>query len=353
MINLKITSLLTLISFAPTVAFASVIDYSLLRDQSKPANSKVMEATSRSLEDTGLVSLETDGFGTMPLDWVDQIWATPTLSQVIFVKYDLKPKDETVLGKTIKMKTALLIHGQRSSGVYFAAYFTGFDEKTAQEYFNKILHEKSAALNDLKNIFIIPSANAAQVINPCGASGVGAIRGLPSVIKEYKWTCLKSFVKNAFGGILTVVAGTILSVLDGSVWDKVGSNWAFVTSVLSAISKATTSLKELIFLPEKTRTEFVCEALGKGANSASGSLGKNLSGAAIATAASNFVKRVTSELYTSPKYRKIIEENKVKNQAFCAKPTSAHSKTPLPSASSYEGGNGATSGSGKTSTLGK
>lgn len=269
MIKLTAVSILTLFFLHSSPALA--LEYTVLRDQNKPASSKVLASTTKSLEDTGLVSLDVDGFGEVPIEWVDQIWASPNMDQAIFIKFDLKPKDETLLGKTIKMKTALLIHGQQASGSYFAVYFSGFDEKSAKNYYQKILNTKLQPNQGAWNtLFMIPSAYAEQT-NSCGTKTTGMFKGLYSVVKEYRWTCLKSFVKVAFGSIIGAVAGTVLGVLDGTIWTKVGTNWSFITSVISAISKTTGALKDLDYLPLKDRAQFICEALGKGVNSASGS----------------------------------------------------------------------------------
>ncbi len=349
-------SLLTLFIFQSNLAQA--FDYTVLRDQNKPANPKVLESTAKTMETTGLVSLETDGFGEIPIEWVDQIWANPTMEQAIFLKFDLKPKDESLLGKTIKMKTALLIHGRQDSGAYFAAYFSGFDEKSVQTYYQKILHGNSkSAKNVINEIFTVPSAYAEQT-NSCGdGKKAGMFKGLFSVVNEYKWTCLKSFVKVAFGSILLSAASKVLSVLDGSIWNNVGTNWGYITSVIGAISRTTKSLKDLDFLPLKTRTEYICETLGKAANAASGSLSSGVNSANVTAAANRIVDQVFNHKMDA-KYKKIIEKNKIKNQTYsvCTKPSTKNKKSPVPgasaAASSGFGIEGATK-SGKSATYGK
>jgi hypothetical protein len=281
-----------------------------------------------------MIQFETDGYGTHPIDWVDQIWVSPTLDQAMFIKFDLKPDDESLLGKSIPMEHAFLFHGKQDNGVYFAAYFDGFDEKSAKEYFQKISHAKNqTAFHGLKTIFTIPSAYAEQT-SPCGTKATGVVKGLYSIVKNNKWACVKSFIKNAFGGIVSAAANAVLGVLDGSIWTKVGKNWQYISTVFGALQKTSGSLKDLEFLPEKTRAEFVCESLGKGASSASGSFNSGLSGAALTDAVQKFIKQVTHELFNSAKYRKMIEENKNKQQAFCTKPSSKKDKSSVPGVNS-------------------
>lgn len=352
---IKLTTVNLLALFFLHSSLAQAFEYTVLRDQNKPANPKVLASTAKSMETTGLESLEVDGFGDIPLEWVDQIWASPTMEQAIFIKFDLKPKDETLLGKTIKMKTALLIHGRQDSGAYFAAYFSGIDEKSAQRYYQKILHSKNqSAMKVFNHLFAIPSAYAEQT-NSCDGKKDGLFKGLFGVVKEYKWTCLKSFVKVAFGSIIGSVAKTVLGVLDGSVWNNVGKNWGFVTSVVSMIGKTTKSLRDLDYLPLKTRTEYICESLGKAANTTASSFSSGVSSAAATAAANRIIDQIFNHKM-DPKYKKIIEENKNKNQTFavCAKPTTQKVKNAIPGASaSSVGFSGETTKTGKTSTLGK
>lgn len=300
---------------------AEKINYTFVRENNKPASESTLKNTSQSLENTGLVSLETDGVGNT-IDWLDQIWVNQDYSQAMFLKFDLKPQDESLLGKTVKMEKGFLMHGRQDSGTYFAAYFYGFDEKSANTYFQKVAQSKNkSAFNALKSISLIPSAHAEQKTNSCGTNVIGVAKGLYTVVKEYRWTCLKAFVKQAFGGILGTVANTALSVMDGSIWSKVGSNWDYVLSVIGVVQKTTKSFKDLEFLPEKTRAEFVCETMGKGFNA---TVGKNIKDAVTA-----FIKQTANELYHSVKYRKIIEENKLKQTAFCTKVSGSNKKNPI------------------------
>ena len=332
MIKILTVNFLTILMLGAGPSFASTqpgspIQYSFLREQNKPALESALNTTSQTLKDSGLISLETDGFGNIAIDWVDQIWVNLDYSQAMFLKYDLKPQDETLMGKVLKMGEAFLIHGRQDSGIYFTAYFNGFDEKSAKGYFQKVVHAKNrSTMNSFPNIFSIPSANAEQMTSTCGTKTTTALSGLYTAVKDNKLTCVKSFVKTAFGGVIGFIAGTVLGVMDGSIWDKVGTNWSFITSVISAINKSTGAIKDLDYLPEKTRAEFACEALGKGASTASSSISAGLSGPALTAAISQFIKQITNELYNSVQYRKIIEANKAKQETFCTKPSTAAGK---------------------------
>jgi hypothetical protein len=260
----KFLSLILFILFCGS-SYASTFKYELLPDWEKPRRLDLLEMKF-AMSSRGFYALDLKEAGRMKWIAVDQIYSSPDMREVIFLKMGLKPSDKTQMNQILRGQEGALYHSEARDGNSYALFFVNVPEKKMKEVI-AALPKKTGSTARLFDL-VFPEAHADTIADPFGSPSPAEVSGLSSlVLAGGAATCAGQAVEGAKGAAMETWNAAKQLVTDPwGFWSSVKSKFSQFKDALANVNKEVDQLMNtLSTIDRDTALAVACSIAGQAA----------------------------------------------------------------------------------------